>query len=225
MVLAAGREPTGEGRRAMAALCERYWYPVYAFVRRQGCDPDEAMDVTQGFFARLLEKHDLAAVERGQGRFRSWLLAAVKHYLANERDKARAEKRGGGVRPLSIDPADAEDRYRLEPSHEMTPERVFERRWALALLEQTLSALRTECRADGKEGLFDALKGHLGGRGSEAPYREVGEALGMAEGTVRMAAHRLRRRYRDLLREHIAGTVETAEQLEEEIAFLFSAVG
>jgi RNA polymerase sigma factor (sigma-70 family) len=225
MVLAAGREPAGEGRRAMAALCERYWYPVYAFVRRQGCDADEAMDVTQGFFARLLEKGDLASVERGHGRFRSWLLTAVKHYLANERDRARAEKRGGGRLPLSIDPADAEGRYRLEPSHEMTPERVFERRWALALLEQTLADLRAECRADGKEALFDALKGHLAGRGGEAGYRDAAEALGMAEGTVRMAAHRLRRRYRDLLRGHIADTLQTPEQLEEEVAFLFAAVG
>jgi RNA polymerase sigma-70 factor (ECF subfamily) len=225
MVLAAGRAPAGEGRRAMEALCERYWYPVYAFVRRRGCDADEGMDVTQGFFARLLEKGDLASVERGHGRFRSWLLAAVKHYLANERDKARAEKRGGGVSPLPIDPGDAEDRYRLEPSHEMTPERVFERRWALALLEQTLADLRAECRADGKEALFDALKGHLSGRGGETHYRDVGEALGMAEPAVRMAASRLRRRYRDLLHGHIADTVETPEQLEEEIAFLFSAVG
>jgi RNA polymerase sigma-70 factor (ECF subfamily) len=208
----------------MASLCETYWYPVYAYVRRQGGDADEALDLTQGFFARLLEKRDLAGVDRGRGRFRSWLVAAVKHYLANERDRSRADKRGGGRPALSIDADDAESRYRLEPSHDVTAERVFERRWALTLLEQVLSALREESAAGGKAELFEALKECIGGRPGDSRYREVATELGMAEGAVRMAAHRLRKRYRELLRQHIAQTVETPEQIEEEIAFLFQAV-
>ena len=209
----------------MAALCETYWYPVYAFVRRQGNGAEEAMDSTQGFFARLLEKRDLAGVERGRGLFRSWIMAAVKSYLANERDRSRAAKRGGGRRPISTDPADAESRYRLEPSHDLTAERIFERRWALTLLDQVLTALCREYTADGKEDLFGAIKACIGGRPDEGHYRTVGEKFGMADGAVRMAVHRLRGRYRDLLRAHIASTVETEEQIEEEISFLFSAVG
>jgi RNA polymerase sigma-70 factor (ECF subfamily) len=225
VILAAGQATSGEARRAMAELCETYWYPIYAFVRRQGGDPDEALDLTQGFFARLLERRDLAGIERGRGRFRGWLLLAVKHYLSNERDRSRAAKRGGGRRPVSIDAADAESRYQREPSHDLTPDRIFERRWALALLGQVLSTLQQEYAADGKERLFDALKDCLGGAATEGRYAQVAGELDMTEGAVRMAALRLRRRYRELLRQQIAQTVETSEQVDEEIAFLFSAVG
>ena len=225
VVLNAGSASSGAAKLAMAELCETYWYPVYAFVRRQVGDADEAMDLTQGFFTRLLEKRDLAGVDRARGRFRAWLVAAVKHYLANERDRARAAKRGGGRRPVPIDAADAESRYRMEPSHDLTAERVFERRWALTLLDHVLSALRRECAAEGKGELFEATKEFLGGRPADGRYRNAADALGMAEGAVRMAAHRLRRRYRELLREQIARTVETPEQIDEEIAFLFTAVG
>jgi DNA-directed RNA polymerase specialized sigma24 family protein len=225
IVLSAGRDPSADAGAAMASLCETYWYPVYAFIRRRGGDADKAMDLTQGFFARLLEKRDLAGVDRARGRFRSWLMAAVKHYLSNERDYARADKRGGGHPPISIDAADAESRYSLEPSHELTPDRIFERRWALMLLEHVLSALRRECVDDGKGELFDALKECIGGRPGDSRYREVAAQFDMGEGAVRMAAHRLRRRYRELLRQHIAETVETPEQIEDEIGFLFSALG
>jgi RNA polymerase sigma-70 factor (ECF subfamily) len=225
VVVNAGHAPSAEAGRAMAALCETYWYPVYAFVRRQGNDADAALDLTQGFFARLLEKRDLAGVDRAKGRFRSWLVAAVKHYLANERDRSRADKRGGGRRPISIDASDAESRYNLEPSHDLTPERIFERRWALTLLDQVLSALRAEMVEERKEALFDALKAFIGGRPDDGRYRDIADELGMGEGAVRMASHRLRRRYGELLRQHIAQTIETPEQIEEEIAFLFSAVG
>jgi RNA polymerase sigma factor (sigma-70 family) len=225
VVVSAGHGPSGEAKQAMAALCETYWYPVYAFVRRQTGNADEAMDLTQGFFARLLEKRDLAGVDRQRGRFRSWLVAAVKNYLANQRDRARADKRGGGRLPISIDASDAESRYRLEPSHDVTPERVFERRWALTLLGHVLSALRQESVDDGKGDLFEALKECIGGRPGESRYRDIATQLGMGEGAVRMAAHRLRRRYRELLRQQIAQTVETPEQIEEEIVFLFNAVG
>jgi RNA polymerase sigma-70 factor (ECF subfamily) len=225
LVLAAANEASADARRAMAALCEAYWYPVYAFVRRQGTDADDAMDLTQGFFVRLLEKRDLAGVKRGRGRFRWWLLLAVKHYLANERDRSRAAKRGGGRKAVSIDAADAESRYRLEPSHDYTPERIFERRWALALLDQVLTALHEECTSEGKPQLFESLKDCLGGTPPDDRYQRAAEQLAMTEGAVRMAAHRLRRRYRELLRQQIAQTVETPEQIEEEIAFLFDAVG
>jgi RNA polymerase sigma-70 factor (ECF subfamily) len=224
VVVNAGHAPSGEAKQAMAALCETYWYPVYAFVRRQNGNADEAMDLTQGFFARLLEKRDLAGVDRGRGRFRSWLVAAVKNYLANQRDRSRADKRGGGRPVISIDASDAESRYRLEPSHDVTPERVFERRWALTLLEHVLSALRQESVAEGKAALFEALKDCIGGRPGDSRYRQIAADTGMGEGAVRMAAHRLRRRYRELLRQQIARTVETPEQIEEEIAFLFAAV-
>jgi RNA polymerase sigma-70 factor (ECF subfamily) len=224
LVVNAGHAPSAEAGRAMSALCEAYWYPVYAFVRRQGNDGDAALDLTQGFFARLLEKRDLAGVDRAKGRFRSWLVAAVKHYVANERDRSRADKRGGGRRPISIDATDAESRYSLEPAHDLTAERVFERRWALTLLDKVLTSLRDELAAEGKAEQFEALKGFIGGRPEDGRYRDAAEGLGMAEGAVRMAAHRLRRRYRELLRQHIAQTVETPEQIEEEIAFLFSAV-
>jgi RNA polymerase sigma-70 factor (ECF subfamily) len=225
VVVNAGHAPSAEATRAIAALCETYWYPVYAFVRRQGRNADDALDLTQGFFARLLEKRDLAGVDRERGRFRSWLVAAVKHFLSNERDRSRADKRGGGRPQVSIDAADAESRYQLEPSHELTAERVFERRWALTLLGQVLAALRGESAAEGKERLFDQLKECLGGRPGDGRYRLVADELGMGEGAVRMAAHRLRRRYRELLRQAIAQTVETPEQVDEEIAFLFTAVG
>ena len=225
LILAAGGERSADAQRAMAVLCEMYWYPVYAFVRRQGTDADESMDLTQGFFARLLEKRDLPGAERGRGRFRWWLLLAVKHYLSNERDRSRAAKRGGGKKAVSIDAVDAESRYRLEPSHDYTPERIFERRWALTLLDHVLTALREECAAGGKSELFESLKDCLGSTPKDDRYKRAAEELQMTEGAVRMASHRLRRRYRELLREQIAQTVETPEQIEEEIAFLFDAVG
>jgi DNA-directed RNA polymerase specialized sigma24 family protein len=225
MILTAGKVAQGEANPAMTALCERYWYPVYAFVRRRCGDPHNALDLTQGFFTRLLEKQDLAGVERGHGRFRAWLLTAVQHYLANEHDRARAEKRGGGQVPLSINGADAESRYLLEPFHEFTAERIFERRWALSILGQTLAALRREYESEGKQRLFDALKDYLGGKREVGGYRRISEELGMSEGAVWTAAYRLRQRYGELLRGRIAETVETPEQGEEEIDFLIRAVG
>lgn len=209
-------------RRALAELCETYWYPVYAFIRRDGADSERAMDLTQAFFARLLEKGDLADVDRGKGRFRSWLLASVKHFIANERDRERAAKRGGG-RPLaSIDTSDADSRYRMEPSRDMTPEQVYERRWALTLLDQVLEVLRQECADEGRGRQFDVLKECLSG--GEGVNSQAAQELGMSDAGVRMAVIRLRRRYRELLRWKIAQTVETPEQIEDEILFLFGAV-
>jgi RNA polymerase sigma-70 factor (ECF subfamily) len=230
LVTAAGKRNTPEARKALSDLCRLYWYPVYAFVRRRGYNADDALDLTQGFFTRLIDKNDLAAADRTRGRFRSWLLTAVKHYLANEWDKATAEKRGGGraVFSFDIDSADAEDRYKREPAHQVTPERIFDRRWALTLLEQALMELEAESERQGKRDLFAALKPTLtaDGRDSADPsYRDLADRLSTTEGALKVAAHRLRRRYRELLRDQIAETVEREEDVDEEIRDLFAALG
>jgi RNA polymerase sigma-70 factor (ECF subfamily) len=222
LIASAGRASAPDAREALARLCEAYWYPLYAFVRRRGHGAEEALDLTQGFFARIIEKQDLADADRARGRFRSWLLGALKHFLANAHDRATAQKRGGGAPLVSIDGADAEERWRLEPSHDATPERIFERRWALALLERTLVALRDECARKGKGPLFEALKGSLVADGGPAgPAAE----LDLTPNALKVAAHRLRRRYRDLLRAQIAETVATPEDVDGEIRDLFAALG
>jgi RNA polymerase sigma-70 factor (ECF subfamily) len=228
-VTAAGKRNTPEARKALSDLCRLYWYPVYAFVRRRGYGADEALDLAQGFFTRLIDKNDLAAADPARGRFRAWLLTAVKHFLANEWDKATAAKRGGGraVFSFDIDSADAESRYRREPAHQVTPERIFERRWALTLLEQVLAALESETVAEGKKDLFAALKPALTGDGRDAgdpSYRDLACRLNTSEGAIKVAAHRLRRRYRELLRAQIAETVEREEDVDGEIRDLFAAL-
>ena len=229
LVAAAGRSATPEARKALSELCRLYWYPLYAFVRRRGCDADEALDLTQGFFTRLIEKNDLADADPNRGRFRSWLLASVKHFLANQWDRATAQKRGGGraVYSIDIDPDDAERRYRHEPAHALTPERVFDRRWALTLLEQALGELEAQCGREGKAALFEALRPTLtaDSLADAAPYRAVADRLGMSEGAVKVAAHRLRRDYRDVLRRNIAETVSTPQDVDDEIRDLFAALG
>jgi RNA polymerase sigma-70 factor (ECF subfamily) len=229
LVTAAGKTGTPEARRALGDLCRLYWYPLYAFVRRRGYNADDALDLTQGFFTRLIDKNDLAAADPARGRFRAWLLASMKHYLANEWDKATAAKRGGGraVFSFDIDPDDAERRYRHEPAHAVTPERVFDRRWALTLLEQALAALAVESDLEGKGELFEALRPTLTADGRDAAdesYRDLAARLGTSEGAIKVAAHRLRRRYRDLLREHIAETVEEPGDVDDEIRDLFAAL-
>jgi RNA polymerase sigma-70 factor (ECF subfamily) len=225
LVVSAGQIGTPESKEALATLCGLYWYPIYLFVRRRGYNAEEALDLTQGFFTRLLEKNDLATADRSRGRFRSWLLGCLKHFLANEWDRSTALKRGGGKSLLSIDAEDAEGRYLREPSHDLTPERVFDRRWALTLLDQTLSTLREECKKNGKTALFDALKPALAGEGRDESYSNLGTQLGMSEGAVKVAAHRLRARYRDILRLRIAETVDTEQAVDEEIKDLFEALG
>jgi RNA polymerase sigma-70 factor (ECF subfamily) len=208
----------------LATLCGTYWYPLYAFIRRQGFSAEESRDLTQEFFAKLLEKDFLATVDRDKGRFRSFLLAACKHFLANERDRARAQKRGGGQHFISIDLSDAESRYGFEPAHELTPEKLFERRWVLTLLEQVLAQLREETVQAGKENLFDHLKAFLTGEGNPASHRQTAEELDMTEGAVKVAVHRLRKRYRELLREEIAKTLNETDSIDEEIRQLFAAL-
>jgi RNA polymerase sigma factor (sigma-70 family) len=224
VVLSAAGDPAGsEARRALSELCGAYWFPLYAFVRRQGCGAVEAEDLTQEFFARLLEKNYLAAVDPAKGRFRSFLLVAMRHFLLNEWAKARAVKRGGGRRLLALDALDAEARYAAEPPDDLTPERLYERRWALAVLEGVLDRLRTEYSRAGKADLFETLKGCLTAEAAAPTHAEAARRLGMTEAAVRVAAHRLRRRYRDLLREEIAQTVadpRDAAEIEDEIGYL-----
>jgi RNA polymerase sigma-70 factor (ECF subfamily) len=219
-VLAAGQGTPSEAHEALSTLCGLYWYPLYAFTRRQGREAEDARDSVQGFFTRLLEKNDLAAVDRQRGRFRAWLLASLKHYLANEWNRERAQKRGGGLTSLSIDTETAEGRYQHEPSHDLTPEKLYERRWALTLLEHVLSTLEQECARIGKQPLFEKLRGTLTGNVEQAPYAEVARTLDMSEQAVKVAVHRLRGRYRELLRAEIAQTVERPEDIEDEIRLL-----
>jgi RNA polymerase sigma-70 factor (ECF subfamily) len=212
-----------QSQEALASLCAAYWYPLYAYVRRRGHAPEEAQDLTQEFFTRLLEKDYLRVVDRAKGRFRSFLLTACQHFLSNERDRARAQKRGGDRLHVPLIP-DAEVRYAREPAHTLTPEKLFERRWALTLLDQVLIRLREEWQRAGKAPLFEALKTCLTGEKSAVPYAEVAAEQGMTEGAVKVAVHRLRRRYRELLRKAIERTVDEPSQVEEELRELFAAL-
>lgn len=222
MVLAAqggGDEP--DAQAALAELCGIYWYPLYAFARRSGHLQEEAEDLTQEFLARLLEKDWLASVDRAKGRFRAFLLASMKHFLANEWRRAQTLKRGGAA---TFVPFDAEERYAAEPADRFTPETLYERRWALTVLENVFASLRAELAAAGKSELFDTLKDLLSPDPANLSYREAGERLGLGEDAVKMAVYRLRKRYRDLLRAHIAATVGSSGEVDAEIRDLFRAL-
>jgi RNA polymerase sigma-70 factor (ECF subfamily) len=224
LIAAARSGGSPQAQAALAALCETYWYPLYAFIRRQGHSMEDARDLTQEFFARLLEKDYLGSVDQEKGKFRSFLLACCKHFLANERDKSRAQKRGGGREPLSFDADAAESRYTAEPSHNLTAEKLFERRWALVLLQNVLARLRVEQERAGKGPHFDQLKVFLAGERGAQRYAQVAEALGTTVGALKVAVHRLRGRYRELLGEEIARTVNDPADVETEIRNLFAAL-
>ncbi len=222
VVLHAGREQPEQARDALARLCQDYWYPLYSFVRHRGYTAHDAQDLTQAFFAQLLEKHGLKQVDPEQGRFRTFLLAALKNFLANDWDRSHARKRGGGVTIVSLDDRTAESRFRLEPSCELTPERHFERQWAVTLLDQVLAALRAEYHAQGKGDLFEELKAVLtgqAGQGQADGYAAIAARLQRSEGAIKVAVHRLRHRYRELLRERIAETVVDGD-VEDELRHL-----
>ena len=221
VVVSAGDKRSPQADRSLAILCENYWFPLYAFVRRAGHSAEDAQDLTQEFFVRLLDKNYLAAADRQKGRFRTFLLTAVKRFLANEYDRAGAKKRGGGRTIVSFENLEA--RYLQEPADTLTPERIFERQWAIALLDQVLARLQAEMTADGKAALFDALKDHLI-VGRAAGHAVTAARLGMSEGAVKTAAHRLRRRYRELLREEIAQTVASPDEIAAEIRYLFACL-
>jgi DNA-directed RNA polymerase specialized sigma24 family protein len=221
-VLAAQHRSTDESRTALASLCGAYWYPLYAFVRRKGHGPHEAQDLTQGFFARLLERDYLKVVDRTRGRFRAFLLVSIGHFIAEEKRQNRSLKRGGGKAILSLDFADAERRYLQEPADEKTAEWLYERRWALTLLERVMHRLASEYRLAGKEQLFAQLKSCLLASGNASTYRDIGKSLEMNEGAVKVAAHRLRKRYRELLNEEISQTVATPDDVESELRDFFA---
>src|SRR5439155_1169145 len=196
LIRAVSGDPTADSRAALAALCQKYWHPVYAFVRRRGYDREQSQDLTQGFFALLIEKNYLLDADRERGRFRSFLLTAVKHFLANEWDRANALKRGGGQVSVNIDMAEAEGWYMPSAVEQATPESLFERRWALSLLEHVMVKLRSEFSAAGKTDQFDILASFVNRETDAARYDEVAEQMGMSAGALRMAVHRMRRKYR-----------------------------
>jgi RNA polymerase sigma factor (sigma-70 family) len=225
MVLAAaGRKSGAARRRALEELAQAYWYPLYAFIRRQGHPAAQAEDLTQEFFARLLEKKALASVDREKGKFRSFLLASVKNFLANEWDKSQTLKRGGGKPLVALDALDAEARYALEPADRLTPDRLFERRWALAVLDLVLARLQQEYVDRGDAATFEALKSSLTGEADGPTYGTIAQRLGMTEGAVKVAAHRLRKRYREFLRDEIVQTVADPDLVDDEIRHLLTCL-
>jgi len=224
VVVTAGRNDTVRAHDALAKLCQTYWYPLYAYVRRRGRSPEDAQDLTQEFFARLLERNWLGRADQEKGRFRSFLLSAMNHFLADEWDKARAQKRGGGLTPLPLQFDTAETRYGHEPADPTTPEQNFERRWALTLLETVLGRLRSEYEQEGRAELFAALHPCLVGDRTAQPYAELAVTLGISEGTVKAAVHRLRQRYRQILRDEIAQTVAEPGEVDEELRHLFAVL-
>lgn len=224
MVVAAGQVSSPSSAEALAHLCRTYWYPLYAFVRRRVADVNLAQDLTQDFFARLLEKNLLAVAQPERGKFRAFLLTALKNFLANEVAKQRTHKRGGSRLTLSLDFDIGEDRFRREPAHHATPERHFARQWALALLDQVLLALRNEYEDAGKAAHFDRLKPFLGGGETTLSLADVAGELGLTEGAAKVAAHRLRRRYRDLLRAEVTHTLAEGEAVDDEIRWLFGVL-
>jgi RNA polymerase sigma factor (sigma-70 family) len=208
-------------QEALNLLCASYWYPLYAFIRRQGVNPHDSQDLTQEFFSRLLATGGLHTVNPNRGRFRSWLLAALKHFLANQWDKARAIKRGGAVDFISFDAA--EERYAIEPVETNSADQIYERRWALTLLERVLEELRIEMDRGGRSALFEALKFCLTGQRGPA-YSALAMELGLSEGAVKVAVHRMRDRYRDLIRAEVGRTVESPAEVDAEMQALFEAL-
>jgi RNA polymerase sigma-70 factor (ECF subfamily) len=223
-VLAAGRRDSPEASESLARLCQTYWFPLYAYVRRRGYRPDDAHDLTQTFFVRLIEKEWLAAADRTKGRFRAFLLTAMKHFLADEWDRERARKRGGGRAPLPLPLDTAEARYAREPADLETPDRIFERRWALALLDEVVGRLRSEYARDGRAALFEALHPCLVGERTAQPYAELARTLGSTEAAVKSAVHRLRGRYRKMLRDEVASTLDDGAAVDDELRHLLAVL-
>jgi RNA polymerase sigma factor (sigma-70 family) len=222
-VLTARDRNSSQAQQALTELCQTYWYPLYAYIRRRGNGPTDAEDLTQGFFERLLEKDYLSDLTPGRGRFRSFLLTALKHFLANEWDRAQTRKRGSGM-VLSLDEEEAEQRYKLEAVENVTPETLFEQRWALTVLGRVLARLREEFVAGEKAELFDQLKAFLSADQPGCSYSEIAARTGLKEGTVKVAVHRLRRRYGELLRAEIAETVEDPAEAADEIQHLIAVL-
>ncbi|MBW3671273.1 MAG: sigma-70 family RNA polymerase sigma factor [Acidobacteria bacterium] len=224
LVIAAGNRPSDDSEEALARLCSLYWYPVFAFVRRQGYPSDEAQELTQSFFTRLIDKNDLRDADRSRGRFRTFLLTACRHFLSNERDRERRLKRGGDAVRLSIDVALAEGRYQTALAHSETPEQVFDRQWCLTLLDRVLDTLRQEYASAGNERLFDRLSGFLTFDEGAGTYADAARDLGMTPAAVKVAAYRLRGRYRESFRRCVADTLSSDRDIDDEIRYLLKTL-
>lgn len=220
----AVRNSSADSRRALSELCAIYWYPLYAFVRQRGSNADDAQDLTQEFFAELLDKETLRVADRHRGRFRTFLLVAITNFLAKQRRKAGARKRGGGRAALPLDLAAGESRYLREPFHTLTAEKIYERRWAMTLLEQVMAGLKADASRAGKSLQFELLSPYLGGSRQTVPYETIARELMMSEGAVKVAVHRLRQRCRDRVRAEIAQTVASAAEIDDELRELFAKV-
>ncbi len=223
VVIAAGGPGSPAAAAALEELCQTYWYPLYAYVRRHGHAPEDAEDLTQAFFARFLEKNYLAGLHSNQGRFRAFLLAALKNFLANEWDRANRQKRGGGAALLPLDYQGADTRYQIDPADHLSPDKLFDRAWAITLLELVVTRLRAESQAEGRAAQFEQLKFYLMVGSNDIPYAEAAAKLAMSEGSVRVTVHRLRRRYRELLRQEIVQTLSDPAQADEEMQTLMGA--
>jgi len=224
VVLAAGDPGSQKAEEALTRLCQSYWFPIYAFVRKRGYSPEQAQDLTQAFFASFLEKQHVAKAARERGRFRCFLMTSVENFLRNENDRVRAQKRGGGRQLLSLDEQDAEQRYLCVPATETDPAKTFEQRWAATVLNSVLTKLQVEFEATGRKELFEAFQAHLWGDSDSVPFPQLAERFRMTLANVKVTAHRLRLRYRELLREEIAHTVALPSQIDEEIRHLMKVV-
>lgn len=224
VVLTAARNDTTKAHAALEKLCGTYWYPLYAYVRRRGYSAHDAQDLTQGFFAHLLERHAIAAADPDRGRFRSFMLGVMNHFLTDEWHRAKAQKRGGGVTIIPLQFDTAETRYGHEPADSTTPEQNYDRRWAMALLEEVLRRLAEEFKQEGRAELFADLNPCLVGERAAQPYAELAAKLGVSEGTVKSTVHRMRQRYRQLLREEIAHTVAEPGEVDAELRHLMSVL-
>jgi RNA polymerase sigma-70 factor (ECF subfamily) len=224
VVMAAGEGNSEPSRRALETLCETYWYPIYVYVRRKGYGPDDAQDLTQQFFAQLIAKQHLRRADRDKGRFRSFLLATLHYFLAREWCRAHRQRRGGHCQFISLDQQMSEERYRFEPVDSDTPEKSFQRQWAFTVLKQTMNALASECAETGKAHLFSEVKQLISGDRDGATYAAIGTRLSMTETALRVAVHRLRQRYGELLRAEIGQTVESEGEVEEEVRYLMRAL-
>lgn len=224
VVLSAGDSASPQAGAALDNLCRNYWYPLYAYVRRRGHDAEAAKELTQEFFALLLSKRLLAGVDPTKGKFRSWLLGVMNHFLAHEWARVRAQKRGGGQPAFSLDDSGADERYRSEPADESTPETIFDRRWAFTVLDQAATRLRGEYETAGKGALYSTLKGFVSAESEPVSYEEAARHLGLSQGAVKSAIHRLRQRYQELIREEIAQTVTSMAEIDEEIRYLLAVI-
>lgn len=225
LVVAAGGDDSSAARAALATLCETYWYPLYAYVRRWGASADDARDLTQGFLMSLLERRDFENLRQDRGRFRAFLLASLQHFLANDAARRRTQKRGGGVLLLPLAFDDAEGRYRVEPEEASTPETLYERRWALTVIDRVLARLRQQWYAEARGAEFDELKACLLGQAPPGGYAAIAGRLDTTEGAIKAAVHRLRRKFQNELRRDIADTVSDPAEVDDEIRYLVRALG